>query len=358
MSSSSSRNQDEEPALIIAELKYNSVFVTTQNDIDLLALNGYGAKQFKPLVLTKRQRIDAGLEDEFDDNNSEYQSKTQPAPAPAPAPTESEEEVQANGPVMLFDEEAFYLFHQGRIGLITPDNANVTLTMLWTKFIEKNSNFPLKYKVYEYFRSKDFVVKTGIHFGLDYSIYQTLPTLCHSEMCVIVVDGLKPRTLEDMESGRVSNSGQIGWRHLCTLTRVMPDVMKLLGLCYVLPKSDDDDDDDNDNDNNKEEKDLDYIFGLKGVPSLDYSTPACIEKMEVRVVTALVRRLLIQPDGHYQTIGDIQDKYRSKSILKVARQAQTVRKKRKKRRDHTEVREKKASKHKAHWKALMRTNGD
>jgi hypothetical protein len=227
--------------------------------------------------------------------------------------------------------------------------------------MEKNSNFPLKYKVYEHFRSKNYVVKTGIHFGIDYSVYRTLPTLCHSEMCAIVVDSLQPRTIADVEKGHVESSGQIGWRHLSTLTRVMPDVMKLLGLCYVLPKPPPRpqataavSSPDNNNDNMDEQSvDLDYLFGVKGLPVIDLSTPACLDLIEVRVVTSLVRRLIVQGDNHYSTIGDIQAKYRGCSVLKVARTVQTVRKKRKKRRDHTEVRSKGKSKHKAHWKALM-----
>ena len=42
---------------------------------------------------------------------------------------------------------------------------------------------------------------------------------------------------DEVELDETSRSAcQQGWRHLSTLTRVMPDVMKLLTLCYVLPK--------------------------------------------------------------------------------------------------------------------------
>jgi hypothetical protein len=126
----------------------------------------------------------------------------------------------------------------------------------------------------------------------------------------------------------------------------MPDVMKLLCLCYVMPK-----------DTTNYADKLDYMFnvGDRQQAPVDMSTPAFIDASEVRVVTSLVRRLPVAAET-YSTIGDIQAKYRGSSILKYVRQKQTSRKKQKKRRDHTEVREKFKSKHKAHWKALMQPN--
>jgi tRNA-intron lyase len=90
--------------------------------------------------------------------------------------------------MLLFDEEAFYLFINNHLTLKLSDGSDVTTEQLWSKFIEKNSKFPIKYKVYSFFRDQGFVVKTGVHYGLDYAVYRTLPTLCHSEMCAMVVD--------------------------------------------------------------------------------------------------------------------------------------------------------------------------
>lgn len=356
----SDNNDEAIVPTVEAVLKYNSVFLVTQTDIDSLAKNAYGAKQFRPFVLTPYQKkleaamnIDSGS---GSSSSSSYSLNQVPIPGfdeseplAALAPVDPTINDQNSNPVMLFDEEAFYLFSHNLIQIKskTQEGEIVTEKELWRKFIQKNDKFPLKYKVYEYFRKQNFVVKTGIHFGLDYSVYRTLPTHCHSELCVIVVDSLQKRSIEDISDGRVEASGQIGWRHLSTLTRVMPDVMKLLGLCYVLPKSNTNMDSDS--------QSLESVFGLENVPDIDLTDPKCIDQLEVRLVTSLVRRLVVNSsEGAYQSIGKIQRKYRSCSILKVARQAQTVKRKRKKRRDHTEVREKKKSKHKAHWKALMR----
>jgi hypothetical protein len=183
-------DQDSEGlAPVVAQLKYNSVFLIGDRDQDLLAENGYGAKQFNPVPEYMPSAVLAAREAEG-----------------LPVP---DQVVAQDGPLMLFDEEAYYLFHTGRIHVRTVHGEEVSAQTLWTKFIEKNKGFPLKYQVYAYFRAKHFVVKTGIHFGLDYSVYRTLPTMCHSEMCAMVVDATQPRTLEEVEQGRVANSGQV-----------------------------------------------------------------------------------------------------------------------------------------------------
>ena len=132
------------------------------------------------------------------------------------------------------------------------------------------------------------MVKTGVHYGIDYAVYRTLPTLCHSEVCALVInatnsidtsEGFREKKFNDMnylsgvegvvgvggvngENVRGSNVGnevgkerrieeeagregeiqiekevekeaeeeveeeplpcQQGWRHISTLTRVMP----------------------------------------------------------------------------------------------------------------------------------------
>ena len=59
-------------------------------------------------------------------------------------------------------------------------------------------------------------MKSGLNYGVDYTIYNTLPSKCHSEMCVTVVDAVTT-------TGTVANStDNMSWRHLSTLTRVTP----------------------------------------------------------------------------------------------------------------------------------------
>ena len=118
----------------------------------------------------------------------------------------------------------------------------VSRNKLWETFISKNRFFPLKYKVYSFFRNAGyslflirksfietysthnrFVVKTGIHYGLDYAVYRLGPMLSHSEFCLLVIDSTGRKiTGEDDVTSSSSSRSQLGWRHLSSLTRVMP----------------------------------------------------------------------------------------------------------------------------------------
>lgn len=82
---------------------------------------------------------------------------------------------------------------------------------LYSIFLAKNKSFPLKFKVYEFFRDQGCCVHTAVNYGLDYSIYQTLPSLCHSALSVLVVDGVSVGRGEDA----------LRWTHVSAMTRVM-----------------------------------------------------------------------------------------------------------------------------------------
>ena len=416
---------------LIGELKYNSVFVTHEN-YKILSDQGFGAKQFKPidkrkqtsrtsssstttaaaadittssssskvalLNTPKNNIIDTA--NTIDSINSNTSSFTLSSPfslfSPLFSPflqsssssTKNDTDASSLSPILLFDEEAFYLFSNGYLKVTNPDGSIVTSLQIWSKFLEKNDKFPLKYKVYSFFRDQGYVVKTGVHYGIDFAVYRTTPNRCHSEICAMVVDATEPLNIHD---DKPSNCQQ-GWRHISTLTRVMPDVMKLSVSCYVLPKewskqksadtnttSNDNnttynnnnamDIEENSNNNNdeflskifddkeknvKEEGGLwNRLFGQKSSNklSIDFSTPKCLDELTVRPITNLVRRLVAKSD-HYLSIGGTQEKYRKCSILKAPRQERTGKKKRRKRRDHTELRVKSQSKHNKVWKAL------
>jgi len=67
-----------------------------------------------------------------------------------------------------------------------------------------------------------------------YAVYHNLPSQCHSEMCVTVVDSRDPSvTTGGTHSTSCCDMSTMSWRHVSTLTRVIPDVMKLCIICYV-----------------------------------------------------------------------------------------------------------------------------
>jgi tRNA-intron lyase len=394
----SSSSNDHNKYQLPGELKYNSVFVTHDN-YKILSDQGFGAKQFKPIDKRKQNYTKntlttpaSSLETpnvnnintpNTDDSTNGFLSSPFSLLSPLFSPFYSSQSSTAasdtTSPILLFDEEAFYLFSNGFLKVTNPDGSIVTSLQLWSKFLEKNEKFPLKYKVYSFFRDQGYVVKTGVHYGIDFAVYRTTPNRCHSEICAMVVDATSPLNIHDDKP----STCQQGWRHISTLTRVMPDVMKLSVLCYVLPKEwatkSDISDKKNDYDNNKmnieenndkilskifdenemkpkkEESIWQRMFGQKSIDinsnGIDFSTPKCLDELTVRPISSLVRRLVAKSD-HYLTIGGTQEKYRKCSILKAPRQERTGKKKRRKRRDHTELRVKSQSKHNKMWKAL------
>jgi tRNA splicing endonuclease len=59
-------------------------------------------------------------------------------------------------PLLLLDEEAFYLFNNNYLSLLDLNECEVSKEQLWLTFVNKNSKFPIKYKVYEYFKEKKY----------------------------------------------------------------------------------------------------------------------------------------------------------------------------------------------------------
>ena len=50
--------------------------------------------------------------------------------------------------------QAFYVFINKHLIVHLPDGSEVTAEQLWSKFLQKNEKFPIKYKVYSFFRDK------------------------------------------------------------------------------------------------------------------------------------------------------------------------------------------------------------
>lgn len=118
----------------------------------------------------------------------------------------------------LNDVEAFYLLSKGRLVLVDESNEEISNECFASKAIEANPLFLAKYKVYSYFRDKGFVVRSGINFGVDYTVYQSLPHLCHSEYCVSVVDCSHTGIMRNHDTAAVDDPG---FRYLTSLSRTM-----------------------------------------------------------------------------------------------------------------------------------------
>lgn len=96
-------------------------------------------------------------------------------------------------------EEAFYLCHSLKcLKIVGEDNSMKNDDELWQYMKAKKETFPLLYKAYSHLRKKNWVVRSGSQYGVDFVAYRHHPSLVHSEYAVLVLaEG------EDGENGRL-----------------------------------------------------------------------------------------------------------------------------------------------------------
>ncbi len=78
-----------------------------------------------------------------------------------------------------------------------------------TKFLRMDKNFQLKYKVFEDLRKKGFILKSGIKFGADFSVYEKgeKPGKTHSKWLLSIEQHSKKIKWEEfILKNRVANS--------------------------------------------------------------------------------------------------------------------------------------------------------
>lgn len=85
-------------------------------------------------------------------------------------------------------EEAFYLCHSLKcLPIVGDDNHPKTDEELWQYMKSKGERFPEFYKAYSHLRVKNWVVRSGSQYGVDFVAYCHHPALVHSEYAVVVL---------------------------------------------------------------------------------------------------------------------------------------------------------------------------
>ncbi|XP_075634190.1 tRNA-splicing endonuclease subunit Sen2-1-like [Castanea sativa] len=116
-------------------------------------------------------------------------------------------------------EEAFYLcFSLKCLKIVGDDKCPKDDVELWQCMISRKPNFPDFYKAYSHLRMKNWVVKSGLNYGVDFVAYRHHPSLVHSEYAVLVLSAG-----EDEGNGRLRL-----WSDLHCTTRVSGSVVKTL----------------------------------------------------------------------------------------------------------------------------------
>jgi tRNA-splicing endonuclease subunit Sen2 len=136
---------------------------------------------------------------------------------------------------ILSPEEAFYLCATGRLKIWRDlESGYLSLIQLWNHFStgsddcfedyeELAPRFPIRFAVYHYYRSKKWVVRPGLKYGADFTLYKKGPSLDHSKYLVVII----PTIDETCALNR-------DWKWALLMSRLSAQVKKKLVICFVI----------------------------------------------------------------------------------------------------------------------------
>ncbi|XP_014678120.1 PREDICTED: tRNA-splicing endonuclease subunit Sen2-like [Priapulus caudatus] len=213
-----------------------------------------------------------------DEEVEEGMSTGERAAAPTSQPFLAIDPYPVTEHLQLYLEEAFFLAYGLGCLCVTRGNdaeavaaaaASMTLEELWLCFCSRQERFAARYVAYHYYRSRGWVVCSGLKYGADFSLYKKGPPYYHSTYSVIVkyIDGA---TME-----HIGNEQPSSWKALAALDRITQQVGKEVLFCHVIKPV--------------------------GLTHEDYSSPECISSFTVQEV--LLRRW-VPSEGRMEESGD------------------------------------------------------
>jgi len=103
--------------------------------------------------------------------------------------------------------EALYLLEKGELEVETPEGLKMSPEQLEKYSVERIPDFREHYEVYRDFRNRGFIVRSGMKFGSDFSLYETAPGIEHAPYLVGVFKrGSEVDPVELIRAGRLSHS--------------------------------------------------------------------------------------------------------------------------------------------------------
>jgi tRNA-intron lyase len=175
--------------------------------------------------------------------------------------------------VRLSLDEAFFMAYG--LGCLkvhdVVDSAAVKLDIhvLWQRLQVARSDFLMLYLAYHHFRSKGWIPRTGLQYGVDFVLYQRHPALAHSDYSVLI------QPVKNSGGGTAAPAAltrpPLSWHDLQVTNRLTGQVGKRLLLFYV-------------QDNNG--------------PGTNYSSPKCLAHFAVQ--ERVVRRYVPEAQRNYK----------------------------------------------------------
>ncbi|XP_022184089.2 tRNA-splicing endonuclease subunit Sen2 [Nilaparvata lugens] len=125
-------------------------------------------------------------------------------------------------------EEAFFLSYALRcLQVVDLSGTSLLLTEMWQIYQEAKPTFISSYIVYHHFRSKGWVVKSGLKYGGDFLLYKKGPKFYHASYIVVIQDAGQPT------DGSFALNKPFDWTKFVTLQRLAETVSKDVLLCHV-----------------------------------------------------------------------------------------------------------------------------
>ena len=97
----------------------------------------------------------------------------------------------------------------------------------------KKETFPYFFKAYSHLRMKNWVVRSGSQYGVDFIVYRHHPSRVHSEYGVLV--------LSEEEDKKDRNGRLRVWSDVHCTTRLLGSVAKILLVLYINKNGNSDD---------------------------------------------------------------------------------------------------------------------
>lgn len=134
--------------------------------------------------------------------------------------------------LQLLFEEAYFLSYGLGCLIVKDGDEDLELLKLWQRLCGLCDHFPARYATYHHFRSKGWVVRSGMKYAADYLLYKDGPPFYHASFSV-VVRRVQADTLEEVPDHCLQT-----WQGLSSLIRVNGNASKTVLLCHVIMPKD------------------------------------------------------------------------------------------------------------------------
>ncbi|KAG7158467.1 tRNA-splicing endonuclease subunit SEN2-like [Homarus americanus] len=110
------------------------------------------------------------------------------------------------------------------------DIFEMTIDQMWSAFVMDDPKFPFKYTVYHHYRSKGWVVKSGLKFGADLILYPVGPPFYHAQFTIMI----QCMWSDTLTSDQTSSWREFSWTNISATERISNHVNKTPIICFVL----------------------------------------------------------------------------------------------------------------------------